>query len=913
MSVDVSPDGKTIVFDLLGQLYVIPITGGKAKKISHGDGFFSQPKFGPNGTVVYVSDQTGAENVWVANANGSSMAQITHEDFALFTSPAWTHDGKSILVSRRDAIWKSANLWLYDVATESPRQLTHYPSERARSPEERKSALGATAANNGRYFYFAESLRHVTHDSMLPLWQIMRYEVQTKRSMPVIQAPGSAFRPLLSPDGSKIVFGTRFGTETGLRIQDLSTGETRWLVFPIDRDEQESIGASRDILPGYAFTPDGKDLIVAFGGKIRRISIEDGRFTLVPFHVSVSQLVKRVPRFELRLDDSPRDIRLILDPTQSPDGKSIAFSALARIQVLNSQDAEPRPLTNGSVPEFQPRWSPDGKWLAFVSWTNDGGHIWKSATDGRGEPIRLTTVPAYYYDLAWSPEGSKIVAIRAPRQERLEKLYLGSALTFPNAELFWISAHGGGSANRIIQAVGYTRPHFAETAARVYVTAPEGLISVDWDGSGYRHHLKVEHDSRSARNTFSVNKAVVLSPDGRAALTTIGDRLYRISLDPSEIVAPKPLPVDFDSPSTRVTTVSRVGADYFDWADQGATVTWSLGSTFYRISSSGNQNREDEQHVRLKVDAFQPPTTIVLRGARIISMGATGVVDKGDVIVQRNRIVSVGSAGARSFTADAKVIAAEGMTIIPGLIETHAHFLMHPSILDLTHWNFIAKLAYGVTTVRDPQSTTSTILAYQDLVASGKIPAPRILTTGPGLLSGSALTSLDDAITLVRKYKEQYRTDFIKAYIAGNRRERRWIIDACRLLGMMATTEGASDLKLDLTHAIDGFTGNEHSYGTMPLYHDIVQFLVRSGIYTTPTSMAGYGGPNGSHYFIQNEQLRSSRLERFFPPSHVFRVGRSPSWFRSDQFVFPRQAAAAMTLKRAGGLISLGTDGAGSI
>ncbi|MFM8834149.1 MAG: TolB family protein, partial [Cytophagales bacterium] len=67
VSVDVSPNGQEIVFELVGDIYKMSIDGGKAVPIVTGLAFQSQPRYAPDGkSLTYVSDESGSENIWVA-------------------------------------------------------------------------------------------------------------------------------------------------------------------------------------------------------------------------------------------------------------------------------------------------------------------------------------------------------------------------------------------------------------------------------------------------------------------------------------------------------------------------------------------------------------------------------------------------------------------------------------------------------------------------------------------------------------------------------------------------------------------------------------------------------------------------------------------------------------------------------
>ncbi|MBI4419294.1 MAG: PD40 domain-containing protein, partial [Gemmatimonadetes bacterium] len=709
ISLDVSPDGRTIVFELLGDLYSMPMAGGEATRITTGPAFDSQPRWAPDGRrIVFLSDRSGAENIWLCDPDGSNAKALTKGNNNLYASPEWTPDGNYIVASRTTGVLGSVyELWLYHKDGGSGAAML-----RVTGTGPQMNTLGAAFGNDPRYIWVTRHSGGFGYDLRFPLWQVALYDRQTGRTYTQTDLYGSAMRPVPSPDGKWLVYATRYDAETGLRLRDLVTGDEQWLVYPVTRDDQES-RFTRDLYPGASFTPDSKALIVSSGGKIWRVEVPSGQATQIPFTAKVTQNLGPMLHYQTRVDTGDVLVRQIRNASPSPDGKRLVFSALDRLYLLDLPNGTPRRLTVDTIHEQAPAWSPDGQWIAYVTWTEQGGTVQKVRADGRGRPARLTPDLAFYDTPAWAPDGQRIVVIKGPRAPRLTER-LG-----PGYELAWLPA-AGGATTRITPSNPWGRPHFSRDPSRIFLyEGPDGLVSIRWDGTDRRTHLKVTGytDPRPGRQPDPAGE-IIISPDSSRVLAQVGNYVYLVALP---MVGGETPTINVSDPSAAAFPAKRltmVGGDFIGWAADGRSAHWSIGRSFFRydpvVADSAEKVKARVDSVRAdslkkaeadttrprpdsaakarvdslaKLPAYEPPRvdvtirarrdvprgTVILRGARIVSMKGDEVIEAGDVVVTDNRITYVGARGGGGAPAGARVIDVTGKTIIPGLVDVHAH------------------------------------------------------------------------------------------------------------------------------------------------------------------------------------------------------------------------------------------------
>ena len=354
LSLDVSPDGQQIVFDLLGDLYTLPITGGKAVRLTSGMGYDVQPRFSPDGKrVVFVSDRSGGENVWIQSLDGKDTTQLTKGNDHQYVSPEWTLDGKYVVVSRSGGTFGTAKLWMYHVDGGNGVALTAQP---AATPNQKM--LGAAFGKDPRYLWYAVRQGDWQYNSVGPQFGLEIWDRENGKTSQMTTRFRSSFRPALSPDGKLLVYATRFETRTGLRIRNLETQQEDWLAFPVQRDETES-RAPMDAYPGYSFTPDSKAIVVSYGGEIWRVPVDRSAPTKIPFEAEVKLEMGPEVNFTYRVDTtSTFTAHQVRDIAPSPDGSKLAFSSLGRVYVMDLPNGQPKRVSKAEVGEFGPAWSP---------------------------------------------------------------------------------------------------------------------------------------------------------------------------------------------------------------------------------------------------------------------------------------------------------------------------------------------------------------------------------------------------------------------------------------------------------------------------------------------------------------------------------------------------------------------------
>lgn len=930
MSVDISPDGETLVFDLLGDLYTMPVEGGEARRITRGMAFDAQPQFSPDGEkIAFTSDRSGGENVWLLDRETGETEQLTHGNNYRFQSPIWIDDGEYIVAARTGLRSGVHKLWIYHVEGGSGSQMTQVPS----SQRTIEPAIGS----DERYIWFSRRSGSWDYNAQFPQYQISRFDRQTGQTYTETYRHGSAFRPTLSNDGELLVYGTRHENQTGLRIRDLDSGEERWLAYPVQRDDKES-RATRDVLPNATFTPDDEHIITTWDGKLWQVPVDGGDATEIPFEAEVELDAGLDFDFQHEVHTGEQFIaQEIRGAVPSPDGDMIAFNSMNRLYVMEWPGGTPRRVTDFDVVEAQPTWSPDGEYVAFVTWDEEEGHVYRKNIGTGQPPERLTEEAGIYQQPAWSYQRDRIAVIRGDA-----RTYRQATTQFAagaNEKLMWLPADGG-VLEEIANTQGRSHPHFTKEEDRIYLHhGSNGLVSIRWDGTDQRRHVRVTGQRLPGADSPMNASVIKKAPEGDQALAQVNNHLYTVTV-PQMGQAPTISVSNPERASFPARMLTDIGGQFPAWSDDGEQVHWSIGNRHkaYDLSDAEEveQEREeldeleeedeeaydeamedfeeyepDTEAINLQVKRDIPRAAIALRGARAITMDGDEVIENADIVIRDNRIQAVGARGEIDIPEDAEVKDLEGRTVVPGFVDTHAHVRPTRGIHRQEFWSFMANLAYGVTTIRDAQPGTTDLVTYADLVEHGTVLGPRLYSTGPGIFWSEQIEGQEHASDIVRRYSDYYDTKTIKMYVAGNREQRQWILNAAHEQEVLPTTEGSLDLKLNLTQLIDGYPGQEHNYPVFPLYEDVTRLTAEMSMAYTPTLLVAYGGPWAENYFYAEEDAYNDpKLQYFTPYSELAsRTRRRGSWFMEEEHVFKEQSETVRDIIDQGGIAGVGSHG----
>ena len=962
MSLDVSPDGREIAFDLLGDLYTMPVAGGEAKPLTSGIAWDMQPRYSPDGRwIAFTSDRSGGDNVWVVGRDGKSPQQVTKESFRLPNSGAWTPDSQYIAARKHFTGTRSlgaGEIWLYHRSGGEGLQMTKRATEQKDTGEPAFSP-------DGRYLYYSEDsspgkIFQYNPDPNGQIYVIKRLDRHTGRLIDYVTGPGGSIRPTPSPDGKSLAFVRRVRYKSTLFVKDIESGVERPIWDGLERDMQET-WAIHGVYPSMAWMPDSGSVVLWAAGKIHRVDVATKQVADIPFHVKDTRRTATAVRVAVDVptgqvipattnsassvsgaSESPlsrreRDgvrgapsssasgtfpVKMLRWVQVSPDGRRVAYSALGHLYVKDLPGGTPRRVTKQSDHwEFFPSWSRDSQSLVYTTWNDESLGSIRVVSASTGASRLVTDKPGHYEDPVFSPDGSRIV------YRKDSGGYLSSSAWSAETGLYWASASPSGTSGgkSTLITLNGTHPTFGRESDRVFFVKSEGggdqiapekrvLASIKLDGSD-------EHESYLSE----LAQEFTVSPDGRwlafregfnAYLTPFVETGRRVDIGPKSKAIP-------------VTRLSKDAGAYLHFSGDSSRLYWAYGPELYHRDLKeafaflpGAPEKLPETPApgvniafAAPIDAPPASSVIAFTGGRVVTMKGDEVIEDGVVVVEGNRIKAVGRRSEVAVPAGAKRIDASGKTVLPGFVDAHWHGSMDSDgVLPQQNWVTDSSLAFGVTTIHDPSNDTGAIFSTAELARAGMIRSPRVFSTGT-ILYGAAgdfkadIDSLEDARAHLRRMKAVGAIS-VKSYNQPRREQRQEILAAAREIGINVVPEGGSLFQHNMTMVVDGHTTVEHTIPVPNAYKDVLALWPPTKVGYTPTLLVGYGGEFGENYWYQKTNVwENPRLSKFVPPFVLDPRSRRRTMVPENEFNHVSLAKIAANLSRAGVLVNTGAHG----
>ncbi len=861
----------TLVFDLLGDIYTLPLAGGKATAIRTGIAWEVQPRFSPDGKkILFTSDAGGGDNIWSMNRDGSDAEQLTKEDFRLLNNAVWSPDGNYFAARKHFTSGRSlgaGEMWLYHQTGGAGTQLTERKNDQQDVNEPAFSP-------DGRYLYYSEDeypggYFQYNKDPNDQIYVIKRYDRETGKTTKITGGPGGAMRPQVSPDGKKLAYVHRVRAKTVLMLHDLETGEEFMIYDGLSKDQSEA-WAIFGTYPGFDWLADNTHVVIWAQGKIKKINTKTKAVADIPFQVDAQLQIAETLKFTNPVFEKNIDVKVIRHAVTSPDEKTLVFNAVGHLWSKKLPDGKPQRLTDSKDFEFEPAFAPDGNSIVYVTWNDQEKGAIRTLDLTSKASKKLTSKKGIYRTPSYSPDGKVIVYRKDGGNSHQGYTHTKE----PGIYTMKVSAPTSQPHNLLTPKGEY--PVFNKDGSRVFYQTGGFLF-----GSLTKAYHSIKTDGYDDRKIADAKYAqrFSVSPDNEWIAWS---ELYKV------YIAPMPQTGQSVglSAKTKAVPVAQVAKDAginLHWSADSKKLHWTLGEAYFTSELTERftflKNSVDSIPpmdtvgiaVGLQVAADKPGGMIAFINARIITMEGDKVIDNGTLIVEDNIITQIGATGDIRVPGKAKVIDVQGKTIMPGIIDVHGHLgNFRYGLSPQQQWEYFANLAYGVTTAHDPSSNSEMIFSHSEMIKTGDMVGPRLYSTG-NILYGAdgdfkaVINGLEDARSALRRTKA-YGAFSVKSYNQPRRDQRQQVIQAAKELEMLVVPEGGSTMYHNLTQVVDGHTGVEHNIPVAPLYNDIVQMWAATKAHNTPTLIVNYGGMNGEYYFYEKDKIwEKSRLLNFMP------------------------------------------------
>ena len=795
---DVSPDGRWIVIDLLGQLWLVPAVGGTARNITDGVRDVAEdldPSFSPDGRrVVFRGERDGRTGLWLLNIDGGAPRQLTQlsNPDGYEGNAAWSQDGHTIAFTR---------FLPPDSPTGSPRtSIVVLDVDSGATHELSITGLKSPFVSDPTWMNGGKDIVFVTRiPQTLRGGQVWIVSAAGGQARPLTEESVQALFPTFSSDGRSMAY---FAADNDGRLQvwkqEISNTNTA---------EHSAFRLSNhaDVTPTrIRWTADGSALVYSADGRLWKVAASGGPTLEIPFTatLSINRRKPLLPSAAFPIPGRKQPARGFMGLAIAPDGRRIGILALGKLWIA-PLNGIPQAITKVPFEATSLAWSPDGTEVAWSAGVADHQDLFATNLVTRSTR-RITALQGRESYPVYSPDGRYLAFVHAQADGILRV----------------IDAHAGNVATpeqtRSLGSIGLT-----------WTSPPQW--SPESDGLLVGSEARVNQKSGATFVSLSGEKKTLTRfPDAPIFLRwtrqhTIvfvrHDRLWQAPFDRTGMLAePEPLGTS--------------AALYESSADDGTLLFVSDGGLRLRT-------RDGKEKKLGWPISYTPPIAAptLIRNVRIIDGTGAPVSAPRDIMVEDGRIKQIAARGSISVPG-VHVIEGEGRVVIPGLMDLHAH-TYRPDLLP----GFVY---FGITTIRDQGSAMAPLVAYADAIAAGALPGPRIAyggfqfysdwpfdeEQGRGIEPEADPEHINRAVALAQAFGAQH----IKT-----RTFRRWDINARMISeahrrGMRAT--GHCSHLLPLIAA--GMDAKEHiglcePRGDTYLYDDLIQLFRAAGIGVVPT------------------------------------------------------------------------------